>query len=392
MKPILLVVALTIPGLSRTLEVKAGTHDRIEAIVTVDAPEEAPGNPGLKAADGSILPLQLSDDGKASFILPKLTAGESVRFDLVALPERVPGAVIATEKENRFTFSAAGRAVAGFVGKVTALPREDIDPILLRGGYLHPLLTPSGIIVTDDYPASHIHHHGVWTAWTNAVFQGRTTDFWNMGEGKGKVDCKGIDSSWSGPVYAGVEAENEFTDLSSGKPIVALNERWTVKTYAVRDAENPYNLLELVSEQEMAGDDDLELPEYHYGGIGIRGFGEWDGAGNATFLTSEGITNRDEANAKPAKWIAMTGAAGKGKGSIAILGHPKNFRSPQPLRVHPTEPFISFAPQVGGAMKISHDETYRSEYRFIIFDGAPDKQLLDRLWNDYAEPPTVTWK
>ena len=72
--------------------------------------------------------------------------------------------------------------------------------------------------------------------------------------------------------------------------IVALNERWTVEIYAVSDAENPYNLIEPLSEQQMAGDDDLKLPEYH----GIR---EWDGAENATFLTSEGITNRDEANA-----------------------------------------------------------------------------------------------
>ena len=86
----------------------------------------------------------------------------------------------------------------------------------------------------------------------------------------------------------------------------------------------------------------------------------------------------------------MSGTAGTGKASIAILGHPENFRAPQPLRVHPTEPFISFAPQLAGVMKISHEETYRSEYRFILFAGAPDKELLNRHWNDYAEPPTAT--
>jgi hypothetical protein len=43
-------------------------------------------------------------------------------------------------------------------------------------------------------------------------------------------------------------------------------------------------------------------------------------------------------------------------------------------------------------MKISHGENYRSAYRFVIFDGAPDKKLLDRLWNDYANPPKASWE
>ena len=63
----------------------------------------------------------------------------------------------------------------------------------------------------------------------------------------------------------------------------------------------------------MADAFDLELPEYHYGGLGIRGRGEWDGKENAFFLTSEGVTDRDEANGKPAKWIFMGGGWRAGK-------------------------------------------------------------------------------
>jgi len=393
MKTLPLLLAFTAISHAETfLKIEAGAHDRIQTPVTVPIPADAPENPALKTADGKILPLQLSDDGLATFILPGLAAGKTAGLELLALENPAGDAASAQEKGGDVEFSVAGKPVTTFQGESTELPRKDIDPIFLRGGYLHPLLTPTGTVVTDDYPANHLHHHGVWSAWTNTVFQGRKTDFWNMGQGRGKVDCKGIEFSWSGPVFAGVEAENEFTDLTSGEPIVALNERWTVKIYAVNDADNPYNLVELISEQEMAGGDDLELPEYHYGGFGIRGLGAWDGAENAGFLTSEGITNRDEANSKPARWIAMTGAAGAGKASIAILGHPKNFRAPQPLRVHPSEPFISFAPQVAGPMKISHGKTYRSEYRFVLFDGEPDKELLERLWTDYAEPPTASWE
>lgn len=393
MKPTLLLLSLAaISQAAPVLKIEAGAHDRIGTPMSVPIPTEFPENPGLKSADGKALPLQISDDGTATFILPELAAGKSASYELVSLPELPPETAIAEEKDGAVAFSVGGKSVGSFIGKATALPRKDIAPIFLRGGYLHPLTTPTGNVVTDDYPANHVHHHGVWTAWTNTVFQGRKTDFWNMGDGLGKVDSNGIDYSWSGPAFAGVEAENVFTDLTSGEPIVALNELWLVKVFATGGGKKPYHLIELTSTQTMADDFDLELPEYHYGGLGIRGRGEWDGKENAFFLTSEGVTERDEANGKPAKWIFMGGAVEGGKAGLVILGSPGNFRAPQPLRVHPTEPFVCFAPQVAGAMTIKHGETYRSQYRFVIVDGAADKELFDRLWSDYAEPPIATWE
>lgn len=392
MKPTLFLLLLAASAHAKTLKIEAGPHHRIHTVVTVPAPDDMPENPGLRNSTGTILPLQLSDDGTATFILPELAAGKTAEFALVSMGNAVAENAVALEKEDGVSLSVAGNAAAGFVGVVKELPREGIDPVFLRGGYLHPIRTPTGNIVTDDYPSNHTHHHGVWTAWTNTVFQGRKPDFWNMGARKGKVDCKAVAFSWSGAVHAGLEAENEYTDLTSGKPVVALNESWTVKAFAVTDGENPHHLLELAFVHTMAGDDDLELPQYRYGGLGIRGRAEWDGIGKAAFLTSEGVTDRDGANSKPARWVAMTGAAGEGKAGIAILGHPANFRAPQPIRIHPAEPFISFAPQMAGDMKITHGEEYRSAYRFVAFDGEPDKKLLDRLWHDYAEPPTATWE
>lgn len=392
MKSTFLLLFLAATAHAKTLKIEAGTHHRANTVVTVPAPDDVPENPGLKSADGETLPLQLSDDGTATFILPELEAGKTAEFTLVSMEEAPPERVVALGKDGGVSLEVAGKAAAGFVGVVKELPRADIDPVFLRGGYLHPLRTPTGNVVTDDYPANHIHHHGAWTAWTNTVFQGRKPDFWNMGARKGKVDCREIGYSWSGPVHAGLEAENEYTDLTGGKPVVALNESWTVKAFAVTGGGQPFHLLELVFVHTMAGDDDLELPPYRYGGLGVRGRADWNGEKNVAFLTSEGITDRAKADAKPARWIAMYGATGEATAGIAILGHPENFRAPQPIRVHPNEPFVSFAPQIAGAMKISHGEAYRSAYRFVTFDGEPGKQLLDRLWQDYAEPPVATWK
>ena len=80
-----------------------------------------------------------------------------------------------------------------------------------------------------------------------------------------------------------------------------------------------------------------------------------------------------------------------GFAGIAILDHPENFRSPQPMRVHPTEPFFCYAPSQLGDWEIGEESDYPSRYRFVTFEGEPDPGLLDRLWNDYAHPPEVEW-
>ena len=59
------------------------------------------------------------------------------------------------------------------------------------------------------------------------------------------------------------------------------------------------------------------------------------------------------------------------------------------MRLHPTEPFFNFAPQQAGDMAIKPGETFTARYRFVVHDGAPDRAELDRLWNDFATPPTV---
>ena len=54
-------------------------------------------------------------------------------------------------------------------------------------------------------------------------------------------------------MHAGVEAENEFTDLTSGEPIVALNERWTGESFRRPRRGKPYHLIELTSTADHGG-------------------------------------------------------------------------------------------------------------------------------------------
>jgi hypothetical protein len=44
--------------------------------------------------------------------------------------------------------------------------------------YVHPVYAPNGAVVTDDFPADHWHHRGIFWAWPRVTFDGKTYDMW----------------------------------------------------------------------------------------------------------------------------------------------------------------------------------------------------------------------
>jgi hypothetical protein len=108
-------------------------------------------------------------------------------------------------------------------------------------------------------------------------------------------------------------------------------------------------------------------------------------------LTSEGH-DRARADATRARWAHIGGRVDGALVGIAMLGHPDNFGAPEPLRVHPTDPYLCFAPSRLGPWTIAAPTPHVAKYRFVAMDGPADPALLDRLWRDYAHPPTVTMK
>lgn len=362
--------------------------ERAVQVVTFKLPSDAPRATTLKPASGHPLSLQVGSDGMASFIVPAQKAGDPLTFILgeSAAPAAVAG-VEAKADRQRVHLTINGAPLFDYQMDKEALPRPDIKPEYKRAGYLHPIRTPSGTIVSDDYPPQHIHHHGIWSPWTKTSFQGRAPDFWNMGAKTGTVEFVALDRTWSGAVHGGFVARHRFVDLSAPSPVVALHETWEVTAYGTLGSARVFDL---VLTQTCASSDPLILPKYHYGGLGYRGRGEWLGRDKANFLTSEGERDRVKANGQPMRWVHIEGLVeGGGTAGLAVLGHPGNFRAPQPVRVHPNEPYVSFTPSFDSDWKIEPGKPYVARYRFIAADGAPDRAKLDAFWNGYALPAVV---
>lgn len=333
----------------------------------------------------TIYPVQILPGGEALSIID-INAGEKKDLILTKTKRRQSDIkVVKSATDHKVML--AGKQVLGFQTGQTPLP-DGVDPIYRRGGYVHPVFSPGGLQITDDYPSDHKHHHGIWAAWTKTSFRGNRPDFWNVDDKTGAVLFERISEIQSGPVLALVSAKNSYIDKTAIPHTKVLDEDFVVRVFNLVGSEKSYYLFDVELKQECATSDPLKLLYHIYGGIAFRGNGEWNGKANANFLTSAG-KDRETGNATAADWIRVSGHAGGLETGITILSHPSNFRAPQPLRIHPKEPYISFAPSQAGEFSIEPGKPYISRYRFIVYDGEADTQFIERMWRDYSNPLVV---
>ncbi|MBC8217618.1 MAG: PmoA family protein [Planctomycetes bacterium] len=261
-----------------------------------------------------------------------------------------------------------------------------------RSGFIHPLWSPTGSVLTNIHPKDHYHHLGIWMPWTHTEFEGKPVDFWNLGQGQGTVRFKKFVSMTGGSVYGGFQAEQEHVALKTDEGAkVVLNEVWDVRVYNIGGPGSGYWLWDFVSTQRCVAESPLKLLEYRYGGFGFRATADWKGE-MAAYLTSTGKTRKD-GHATRARWCDTSGVSdGKWKG-VTFFSHPGNFRHPEAMRIWPEfekEVFFNWAPVQTGdfEMKPGADHVFR--YRQYVHEGKVDVERTEQVWNDYAHPPEIT--
>jgi hypothetical protein len=77
---------------------------------------------------------------------------------------------------------------------------------------------------------------------------------------------------------------------------------------------------------------------------------------------------------------------------VTVMSHPRNFRHPEPMRIWGGKNeyvFLGFAPSRLGDWIMEPGKDYIFRYRFFVHEGKPVVADIERLWNDFAEPPKV---
>ncbi|MEX2671034.1 MAG: PmoA family protein [Phycisphaeraceae bacterium] len=379
-----------------TISVEAGDVQRLDQPVAVDLPSAVNAHRPLRLVerrDGSEHPVATQverahgdNPARLWFMLAGETeAGSSRHFTLsYNLPYRGESVAVAFDDQS-VAMSLGGRTMFHY-NHQHILPPEGVNSRFARSGYIHPVYSPSGLLVTEDFPDDHYHHKGVWFPWTRTEFDGNRIDFWNLGGGTGTVQHAGFETVTAGPVFGHVRARHEHVDLTQEAGKVALNETWDVRGWNAGGPEAGWWMWDLAANQSPASDSPLKLLEYHYGGLGFRGAQQWKDD-NHTIITSEGHTKAD-GHTQRARWAAHGGEIQDGNAAtVVILVHPSNERFPEPMRIWADGgAFFCFSPVQLGDWTLEPGNDYAFRYRFFIHEGAPDAQRAERAWQQFATP------
>jgi hypothetical protein len=270
-------------------------------------------------------------------------------------------------------------------------PPVGIDSAYERSGFIHPLWTPHGQVLTRIQPPDHYHHYGIWNPWTRVLFEGDTIDFWNLKDKKGTVHFAGFRKITEGTVFCEYEVLHEHVVFKKdGSEKVALNELQRIRVYK---PQNDYYIMDMEMNYVCASQSPFGILEYRYSGLGWRTTGEWNNT-NSEILTSEGKT-RNDADGSRARWYIAQGSLGNDYGGAMVMSSPDNFNHPEPIRVWPADAndggdvFTNFAPNKNTDWLIVPGKKATLKYRFIVFNGKLNSAEADNLWRYYVSSPVV---
>ncbi|MCO8122770.1 PmoA family protein [Stieleria sp. TO1_6] len=287
---------------------------------------------------------------------------------------------------------------------VAPKPTDPAHSVYQRSGYIHPLYSPSGKLVSGDFAPDHPHQHGLFAAWTNTSFRGKPVDFWNQGKSAGLVLHDRVIAIDNQQHTASFQVGlNHAAIDEDGNRTVILDDVWTVAVSLAdqTDQTAARYVIDFSIAQTNITEHPLTINEYHYGGIGFRGNNDWYTAAGTKalneqskskskqpappiavtrhqFLTSEGH-DRFQGNHSRPDWTSLYGIVQAGDADdqdtalagIKFRGDPNDLFYPHPVRLHPNKPYFSVSPCVLGTFDINPGDTFRARGSFEIFDGQP---------------------
>ena len=255
-------------------------------------------------------------------------------------------------------------------------------PEFLRSGYIHPIYSPTGAILSEDAPPDHGHHRALFLAWVQTKFEGHSVNFWELGAKQGTVRFTSFGSMTRGPVFSGFQAHHQHVDLTQPGGKVALDEDWNVRAWKVGGPTAGYWLWDLTSVQRCASTSPLTINNYYFGGLGLRAAKEWKGD-KLSIKNSAGI----DTNAVPARWTSAAGEVGGSWRRVSILSHPSNHGHPEPSMAFPELAFTGFHPALAADWTMTPGQQYVLRYRFFVEEGVGSSAETDRVWQDFGNPP-----
>jgi type 1 glutamine amidotransferase len=238
--------------------------------------------------------------------------------------------------------------------------------------FFHPLALLDGTVLTEDRPADHPWHHGLWFTWKfiNGV------NFWEENRKTGKSNGK---TDWSNlSVNSKDGIENISLDLTYNirgqEPILSEKRLMTI---SAPDKEGVY-YIDWTSKFTACSDIDVKLDRTPipgekngkawggFAGISVRLNGKGDNW--AVTTEKETITFENGTYRGKAESMDFSGVFNGRPAGIAILDHPENLNSPTPWYAIAGKSMKYFSPAVicNKPHTIKPGKTLELKYRVIV--------------------------
>jgi hypothetical protein len=296
----------------------------------------------------------------------------------LCLPSLVSAQISVSESEQFLSIQNGANDFLCY-HKAALEPPTGVDPVFRRNAVIHPIKTPNNGVLTGVHPDDHYHHIGIWHAWVKTVHGLDQPDFWNLKKKTGRVRfVRVLEKTGNG--FA-VEQEQVAYKGEDKVETVVLKEILQVSA----SFKNGANVIDYVLTQTNVSGVKLELPAYRYGGpLAYRGPLNWN-RGNSEYLTSEDKTRVDSHTTR-ANWCMAYGDIETGRGTLLILGHPKNHDAPHRLRTWDNgKMFLNIAATQEHAFAIGAGDTVTWKFRLIAADGVMTKDAANQWWAGYSK-------
>jgi Methane oxygenase PmoA len=256
-----------------------------------------------------------------------------------------------------------------------------------RKPHLHPVATPSGLVLTRVEPPDHPWQRGLW-------FVVKFVDgdnFWEEGDPAGW----GVQRHEAPPRLVDGAVEGELSWIRPDRTTMAIRERrrlrhlaladdayaidWDVALQAPRDA-----VLDRTPFNGMWGG---------YSGLAFRGRGDWSG----TRLLLDDDVPCERVAPRRSPWCDLSGPASVGgpAGGICVLDHPHNPAHPVPFYAASRVPGPGYGEGWAntlypaflwdGPLRLAAGDTLRLRYRVVVHDGLWDAERCAAAWAEYAD-------
>lgn len=185
--------------------------------------------------------------------------------------------------------------------------------------YIHPVYTPAGVVISDDFPQDHPHHRGINWTWPVVTVDGKTYDLWTI---------------------KGIHARHEKwlrREVAGDKAVLAMREGWYVGERRVVQAD-----VEVTVHASAGGKRDMDFTLVVQNVYGARvsiagtpdskkGYGGFEirlAPRTGTVINTAMLADSPDSDMVPNAWAETVANYAGGRASVRIAIDPSNAAFP----------------------------------------------------------------